>query len=42
MQNQFNSKIFEIDYSPSRKNMRNARVMDEGEILNYLKLFEKN
>jgi len=41
MQNQFNSKIFEIDYSPSRKNMRNARVMDEGEILNYLKLFEK-
>ena len=41
MQNQFNSKIFEIDYSPSRRNMRNARVMDEGEILNHLKLFEK-
>ncbi len=41
MHNQINLKIFEIDYSPSRKNIRDARILHEGDILNHLKLFEK-
>ena len=30
MQDQYTSKVFDIDYTSSRKKMRDARVMSEG------------
>ncbi|MDB4038598.1 bifunctional proline dehydrogenase/L-glutamate gamma-semialdehyde dehydrogenase PutA [Candidatus Thioglobus sp.] len=41
MQDQYTSKVFDIDYTPSRKKMREARVMSEAEVLDQLKLSEK-
>ena len=36
MQDQYTSKVFDIDYTPSRKKMREARVMSEAEVLDQL------
>ena len=41
MQDQYHSKIFEVDYTLTRNKMRDARVISEKEILNQLKLSEK-
>ena len=40
MQDQYTSKVFDIDYTSSRKKMRDARVMSEAEALDQLKLSE--
>ena len=40
MQEQYTSKVFDIDYTSSRKKMRDARVMSEAEALDQLKLSE--
>ena len=40
MQDEYTSKVFDIDYTSSRKKMRDARVMSEAEALDQLKLSE--
>ena len=40
MQDRYTSKVFDIDYTSSRKKMRDARVMSEAEALDQLKLSE--
>ena len=41
MQDQYVSKVFDIDYTPSRKKLREARVISEVEAIEHLKLSEK-
>lgn len=41
MQDQYASKVFDIDYTPSRKKLREARVISEVEAIEHLKLSEK-
>jgi len=36
MQEQYTSKVFDIDYTSSRKKMRDARVMSEAEATHLL------